>query len=334
MTELPNRGDCCAIILAAGEGERLRPWLRQRLGETLPKQYVNLLGARSMLQRTFDRVEKLIPRERVFTVVSRSHLSFPAVQAQLAGQSERTVIAQPVNRDTGAGILLPLMHVAKRYPESLTAIFPSDHFIVEEDRFLEHVASAFRAVERHPSRLVLLGMEPHEPEREYGYILPEAARASESKVRRIVRFVEKPDTGTARGLISHGALWNTLVLVFQTRTLLGLVRRLVPGLHRSFERLMPAIGTQAEVEATESLYQRIPSVNFSRGLLEALPQARRPSLFVLPVRGVFWSDWGLPHCVEAALRKTGSLARLRKSVGTLEVRPFENLSGNLSWKRI
>ncbi|OGQ83834.1 MAG: hypothetical protein A3G40_08270 [Deltaproteobacteria bacterium RIFCSPLOWO2_12_FULL_57_22] len=150
MTELPNGQVCSAIVLAAGEGARLRSWLEQQLGETLQKQYAKLLGPRSMLECTLDRVEKLIPRERIFTVVGRRHLGYPVVRAQLTSRAERTVISQPMNRDTGVGILLPLMHIVKRYPESLIAIFPSDHFIVEEDRFLAHVALAFLAVQRDP----------------------------------------------------------------------------------------------------------------------------------------------------------------------------------------
>ncbi|MBI2090744.1 MAG: hypothetical protein HYT78_18700 [Deltaproteobacteria bacterium] len=159
--------------------------------------------------------------------------------------------------------------------------------------------------EWHPSRLVLLGMEPNEPEPEYGYILPEDAAAGPSEARRIVRFVWKPDGGTARRLIVHGALWNTLVMVFRTKTLLGVVRGLAAEIYRSFERLLPAIGAHAEAEVMEAVYQKLPPLNFLKGLLEALPQARRVALFVLSVRGVFWSDCGLPRNVQSALMKTG-----------------------------
>ena len=124
-------------------------------------------------------------------------------------------------------------------------------------------------------------------------------------MRGIVRFVEKPDAGTARRLIEHGALWNTLVAVFRTKTLIELVRRLAPDIYCAFEPLVPSIGTPAEAEVTEVLYKKLPPFNFSRGLLEALPPARPGALFVLPVPGFFWSDWGMPRNVQRALLKTG-----------------------------
>src|SRR5713226_7466220 len=162
----------CGIILAAGEGERLRPFIQRLRLDHLPKQYVNFVGARSMLEQTFSRVERLIPPDRVFTVVSRDHLRYPEARQQLSGRPDGTVVLQPENRETGPGILLPLMHLYKRYPEAVVAIFPSDHFIAQEEIFMAYVDLALWAVERHPSYLVLLGVEPDEPEPEYGYILP------------------------------------------------------------------------------------------------------------------------------------------------------------------
>lgn len=108
----PLKLDRCGIVLAAGEGERLRPLVRQIRGEVLPKQYVNFIGARSMLEHTFSRVERLIPEERVFTVVGRNHLAYPSVNRQLSGRLEGTVVVQPQNRETGPGILLPLWSVS------------------------------------------------------------------------------------------------------------------------------------------------------------------------------------------------------------------------------
>ena len=139
MTTAPHTSDRCGIILAGGEGERLRPFIRQLRGGLLPKQYVNFIGTRSMLEHTFHRTEKLIPPERLFTVVSRNHLSYPEVRQQLSSRPLDTVVVQPVNRETGPGILLPLMHIYKRFPESTVAVFPSDHFIVEEELFMAHV---------------------------------------------------------------------------------------------------------------------------------------------------------------------------------------------------
>ena len=89
----------------------------------------------------------------------------------MSSRDQDTVIVQPANKETGPGILLPLMYLYKRCPEAIVSVFPSDHFILEEDRFMAHVDLAAQAVARNPSRIVLLAMEAHAPEVEYGYVV-------------------------------------------------------------------------------------------------------------------------------------------------------------------
>ncbi|HEY3302204.1 MAG TPA: sugar phosphate nucleotidyltransferase [Candidatus Binatia bacterium] len=311
MNQTCNDPIRCGIVLAAGDGKRLQPLIQRLRGDTLPKQYVSFIGSRSMLEHTFDRVEKVISHERVFTVVSQDHLLHPAVARQLSSRSKGTVIAQPENKDTGPGVLLPLMHLAKRHPDCTVAVFPSDHFVLEEDLFMSHVSFAFQVVERNPSLLVLLGVEPDQPEPEYGYVLPHGDGNGKSpglSIRRVSRFVEKPERDAARDLICKGGLWNTMVMVFKVNTLLDIVREVEPKLCASFEEVFKAIGTRKEKSRLRAIYQRLAPTNFSRGVLEMLPLSRPSCLSVLAVRDVLWSDWGLPRSIEAVLIKTGHLA--------------------------
>jgi mannose-1-phosphate guanylyltransferase len=124
----------CGLVLAGGEGKRLQPFIRSLGKGTLPKQYVNFIGSRSMLEHTLERAEKIIPPERVLTVITESHVRYPEVRQQCSSRPKNTVIVQPENKETGPGLLLPLMHLYKRYPDSLVLVLPSDHFITEEDR--------------------------------------------------------------------------------------------------------------------------------------------------------------------------------------------------------
>ncbi|MBI2988656.1 MAG: NTP transferase domain-containing protein [Deltaproteobacteria bacterium] len=302
----------CGIVLAAGEGERLRPFVRRLRGDTLPKQYVNFIGARSMLEHTFCRAERVISPERLFTVVSQEHLRHPEVEEQLSGRAGSTVIVQPENKETGPGILLPLMHLYKRYPDSAVAVFPSDHFIVEEALFMAHVDLAYHVVERHPRCLVLLGMEPRYAELEYGYILPGARVQPPAPlaIHEVHRFIEKPRLQVARELLQEGGLWNTMVMVFRVETLLELVRTTAPLLYRLFKRILEAIGTVNEMRVVEAVYRHMETVNFSRGLLEPLSLGHATRLLVVPVPGVFWSDWGSEERIWKALSKSGLPAQL------------------------
>ncbi len=144
----------CGIVLAAGEGKRLQPFVQRLRGDYLPKQYVRFIGTRSMLEHTFQRAEKVISPQHIFTVVSQGHLVYPEVRRQILSRPPDTVVVQPMNKETGPGVLLPLMHVFKRFPDATVAIFPSDHFISEEELFMSHVELAFRVVERYPSYMM------------------------------------------------------------------------------------------------------------------------------------------------------------------------------------
>lgn len=326
MIEVCRKPLRCGVVLAAGEGQRLQSFIRRLRGDSLPKQFVNFIGTRSLLEHTFSRAEMLIPRERLFTVVGKNHLLHAEVRNQLSGRPKGTVIEQPENKETAPGLLLPLMHVARRYPESVVAILPSDHFIVEETLFMSHVDLALRIVERYPPFIVLLGIEPDEPESEYGYILPdkEEGYLAPLRVRRVSRFIEKPDATMVHELLMGGALWNTMVMAFKVKTLLRLVRQTLPSLYAAFERIGEAIGTRNEEKIVNAAYRQMEALNFSHGLLEAHPQDHAIRLWVLPVRGVRWSDWGSEGRVLGMLRRLGYLERLRQ-------RPFaDQIIPNLS----
>lgn len=315
-----DQQDRCGIVLAAGEGKRLEPLVRQLRGDSLPKQYVTFIGRRSMLEHTFARAEAIIPRERIYTVISRAHQSYAPARRQLAGRAAGTVIEQPENKETAAGILLPLIYAYKRHPEATVAVFPSDHFVFEEDLFMSHVALAFHAVEQNPSQFVLLGIEPSETESEYGYILPAGENGdepSESIIQRVGQFVEKPGFESACEFIAKGALWNTMVMVFKIKNLLAIVEKIKPGLYAAFQEVLNAIGTSNEKRRIEEIYNLLNVENFSRGILEKLPLYRPAALSVLAVRGVLWSDWGLPRAIEKVLRTIDNRERAGVSDGRL-----------------
>ncbi|MBI3802668.1 MAG: NTP transferase domain-containing protein [Nitrospirae bacterium] len=300
--------DRCGIVLAAGEGRRLQPLIRQWRGDDLPKQYVPFTGERSLLEQALQRAERLIPPGQIFTIIDRKHLRFQEVWQQLAGRSRGTVIFQPQNKETGPGILLPLLHAYKHFPEATVAIFPSDHYVREEGLFSDHVDLAFRLVAEEPSRLILLGMRPTGPETEYGYLLPGEAlpKLAPSGARQVTRFIEKPTPLVAAELLRQGGLWNTMILVAKVARLWELSRAAAPELTGQMEKLLQILGTSGEEAAAEALYREIPSVNFSKALLERFPQIDLNALAVLPVRGVYWSDWGSIQRVMGDLRAIGS----------------------------
>ncbi len=308
-----RKSSLCGIVLAGGEGQRLQTWIQRLRGNLLPKQYINFIGTRSMLEHTFHRAEKIIPSERLFTVINLTHLRHPEVKQQLSDRPRGTVIVQPENKETGPGLVLPLMHIYKRYSDSVVAVFPSDHFVLDEDLFMSYVSLAALVVEREPSCVVLLGMEPDGGEQEYGYILPGAKLNNgmgQLDIYEISSFIEKPGFNAAQHLIHCGALWNTMVMVFKASTLLSLVHRVSPTMYWQFQRILEVIGTPLEANVIEEVYREIEPVNFSRELLEGTVPRYPSRLVVLPVWHVLWSDWGSEERVVDILKKTGYLDRL------------------------
>ncbi len=313
MKHLPPSAKRCGIVLAAGDGKRLEDYIFRLRGDRLPKQYVDFGTGRSMLEQTYARAERLLARERIFTVASRRHLAYPEARRQLAAREPRTVILQPENKETGPGLLLPLAHAYKLDPDAAVVVFPSDHFVDDEALFMAHTDLACRVVERCPKYLVLLGIEPDMPETEYGYIVPGVSMKGFDPlaVRPVVGFREKPDGEAAREMIRAGALWNTMVMIFRARMLVEMIERVSSALHEFFNEIVEAIGSENESSAVQSAYRRLMPVNFSTGVMEHIAREAPWSLLVLPIRGVSWSDWGSERRIAETQNRTAPFFRSR-----------------------
>jgi mannose-1-phosphate guanylyltransferase len=306
-------GQLWGIILAAGDGVRVRDFLVDLCGGRGIKQFCAVIGRRSMLEHTLARAERLIPRKRIVIVVSRHHCE--EVAQQLAHWPAENVIFQPENRDTTAGVLLPLACISHRDPLATVAIFPSDHFVLQEGRFMDAVRREVWETRRFPWNLTLLGMQPDCAEEGYGWILsgePEKQR----ETRAVRGFWEKPTLAQAQDLWRDGALWNTFVCIAQSGALWGMVRRAAAEVHERFGRIRQALGASSAERIIEQTYSDMPSINFCSGVCEPLAAELR----VLPVPPVGWSDWGTVERIRATLEQLGRqaefLARLnrRKSV--------------------
>ena len=125
----------------------------------------------------------------------------------------------------------------------------------------------------------------------------------------ISRFIEKPDPKTARRLTRAGELWNTMIMVFKTKTMLDWVSRLAPNLYRQFQQVYEAIGMPGESAVLRKTYQGLKPMNFSKEFLEPLARLYPSSLLVLPVGDLLWSDWGTASRIMDVLAKIGKVPR-------------------------
>jgi mannose-1-phosphate guanylyltransferase len=254
-----------------------------------------------MLQHTLDRASRISNPEAIVTVVAREHAGY--WRSQVGGALASGVVTQPVNRDTAAGIFLPLARVRAMDPGATVAVFPSDHFIYPETRFVAAVETALRAAGELPQRLVLLGVRPDEPEPDYGWIFPgrELLDLEGQRVHAVRTFLEKPSAEDARAAREEGALWNTMIIAAKVETLWRLGWRYLPELMFRFESYVEAIGTPMENAALTSVYADMPNRNFSSDLL----QRARTEVAAIELEGVLWSDWGRAERIAETLARLG-----------------------------
>jgi mannose-1-phosphate guanylyltransferase len=290
-----------AIVLAGGEGTRLRPLVSRIYGDGRPKQYAALLDSRTLLRQTLDRVGLLVPAERTVIVTMQDHDCY--LSAALDGLPRPRVLRQPADRGTAAGVLLPAHWIYARDPHALVVLSPSDHFIGEEAAFMGLVADVVAFVRRHRAWMVLLGAEPTDPETDYGWIEPgeRVGWTARGPVYRIRRFLEKPSCEAAGTLLASGGLWNTFVLVASVSALIKAGRECMPDLHERLARVAAFTGTEHEAWAIRQAYTLVPRANFCRSVLGAFPGP----LAVAKVPGLTWCDLGSPARVARTLTSLG-----------------------------
>ena len=303
------------IVLAAGEGSRVRDFLSTLCGGQGIKQFCSVLGKNSLLQMTLDRVQQLIPRERILIIVDKRHRSEAA--AQLAGWPEENIIYQPANRETAPGILLPLAHVSHRCPDATVAVFPSDHFISNERGFITHVAQAFEETELFPESAILLGMTPDRMEEGYGWISCRTDEQDKSS-RAVGGFWEKPPLPHAEKLMREGALWNTFVFAARAATLWEITRHTVPELYGAFSGVRIMLGTAHAKKYIEQTYERLSPVNFSSAIFARCAERLR----VLAVPEIGWSDWGSADRILNSAMRVGRLGELAARLEQQRVDPL------------
>lgn len=287
------------IVLAGGQGRRLLPLTRYIAGDHCPKQFCAVNGPRTLLGQTLDRISPLIAPERTVVVSTRACAGY--LRRDLPGPVPHTLL-QPFDKGTGPGILWPAHWLSWRDAEAIVAVFPSDHFVLQERAFLAYVARAIWIVQRWPKAVVVLGMDPEGPEEGYGWIEPGEPVPEAPGCVRARGFCEKPTAERARDFFRSGFLWNSLILVARVGALKALGRRHVPDVDARLSRIAAFAGSEHEAWAVQQAYAWMRAANFSREVL-----ARgAASLAVLPVHGVLWSDWGTPGRVVRTLRRIGA----------------------------
>jgi len=280
-----QRGSNWVIILAAGEGQRVRALTVDDHGSPVPKQFCAVDGSSTMLGWTVERALRLVPRERIVAVVAEQHADLWS--RELSALDPDLIAVQPENRGTAAGVFLPFSEVLRRDPGARILVLPSDHYVRDEERFCAALDAGVRAVEHGDDRVVLFGMHPRRFGADYGWILP-SREGDPRAVRAVDVLAEGPDDAAARELMRRGALINTNAFVARAATLLRLYEHSASWLAEQFLQLEADRPDHAA--ALRGLYHTLPRCDFWTEVLARVPDM----LAVLPVPECGWADLGSP----------------------------------------
>ena len=305
ISEDPSADVGWTLALAGGDGARLSEYVERRFGQRIPKQYCALLGTRSMLQHTLERLNQLASPSRTLAVIGTHHGDF--AYRQLRGLCDH-VFRQPASRDTGVALYVALAIIKRYTPHAIVTITPTDHYVAPAATYIDRVRAAQRVAARLRDQVIILGVSPTEPDPELGYLSLGERITEIPQVRRLAGFVEKPTVARAQALSAAGALWNTMVTCGSVDALWEVGRAAEPQLLDILDSFVPLVGTADEDDAIEYIYRAYLPVSFSRDILERAP-AR---LCAMELEGVEWSDWGRPERIEnvLALRRSRALVPL------------------------
>jgi len=269
------------VIMCGGIGSRFWPYSRTRL----PKQFIDFLGTgRTLLQMSFDRINKLIPAENIIIMTNERYADL--VREQLPEVDENQILFEPARRNTAPCIAWAAWHIYARDPEASMIVTPADHVITREAEFEASILTGFDFVE-HNNALLTLGIEPTRPETGYGYI--QIGDNVEGSISKVKTFTEKPNLELAKVFIASGEFfWNSGIFIWRASAIRDAIYKNVPDIAAVFDAAEPVtyLDKNAETEFIATAYPSCMSISIDYSVME-----KANNVYVETVT-FGWSDLG------------------------------------------
>ena len=270
-----------ALIMAGGIGTRFWPLSTKKK----PKQFLNILGNRSMIQQTVDRISSQIEYKNIYVVTNFKQAEL--VKEHLPQLPEENIIAEPLGRNTAACIGLGAIILEQKYPLNETMlVLPADHYIGKSEKFLEIVSFASRFAQESKN-LITFGIKPTFPATGYGYI-EYGEKISDEKfpVFQVKKFKEKPNFETAKKFIANGNFsWNSGMFLWTFSSILDAFKKYMPDLFFHLKKLKK-FWDKNDNSKIKEIYQNMESIPIDIGVMEKAENAT-----VIPI-DIDWNDIG------------------------------------------
>ena len=266
------------VIMAGGIGSRFWPMSRT----SYPKQFIDVLGTgQTLIQQTFERLEKLAPRENIYVVTNELYRQLVLDQLSV---NEDQVICEPNRRNTAPCIAYANYKIAKKNPEANIIVAPADHLILKEDKFVSVMETALEFTSKNDA-LVTLGISPTRPDTGYGYI--QFDDSNDDAIKKVKTFTEKPNLELASKFLKSGDFsWNSGMFIWSLSSISKAFKTHLPEIDQLFQEKIDAFNTNQEQQAIDDIYAVSKSVSIDYGVME-----KADNVYVISA-DIGWSDLG------------------------------------------
>lgn len=247
--------------MCGGIGSRFWPYSRT----DHPKQFIDFFGTgRSLLQMSYDRVQRIVPKENILIVTNERYA--PLVKKQLPDLTDPQILLEPARRNTAPCIAWATYHIASIDPEASVVVTPSDHLIMGEHEFEKSILHGFEFVEKNDA-LLTLGIKPTRPETGYGYI--QIGQPVEPDILTVKTFTEKPDYDLAKVFVESGEFfWNSGIFLWSVRSIQEALRQYTPDLITIFDKGVGLFNTPAERDFIKDNFTSCMNISIDFAVME------------------------------------------------------------------
>lgn len=253
------------VLMAGGTGTRFWPRSRKRY----PKQLLNIIGSRSMLQLTYDRIKNMTSADRILIITNEEQK--PIIEDQLPEIPQTNIIAEPMGRNTAPCIGLAATIIKKiQNQNEVMVVLPADHLIGDANSFVKTINAGVEYIESN-NCLLTLGVTPNYPETGYGYIQAgdKITNINDKAIYKVKTFAEKPNKDTAERFLKSGDFfWNSGMFIWKVNHILEEIDEHIPELSEDLKQIEASFGKSKFDKIVQEVYSRSKAISIDYGVME------------------------------------------------------------------